>query len=450
METIKRLIPLFCVTVLLLGVYWWQGRKTESPAESVTTAPVTQTTEPASQAPTTEPVTLPTDVPISVPTEPAGEWLTGNIYSELKAYFYQKSSESGEVPVNYFNRILWADFETPEDVELWSLFFDQDVDENQDLTKAERAFLEGREKEYVVRISSQKMDAVLQQCVGLTLEQTNKNGLEQLRYFEETDCYYIPLEIVQKDRPCDVNFRRGWVLEDGKYLLEYEILDANDWFKHITLEKTEEGIRVLSNVTLPRQAENPFLIKQEIKGSYYSRDSQLFIYTPWHRYGDWGPEGWKRVMYRCVMRHKLQEGALYEYCESTDSIRLITEGPVKEQVQTREDYFYILRDAPDRIIRQNRETGEESVIFTSTQGDIECLRYYGFEEDGELIFTTGKSCIYALHLPEQEAVLIYEDPGDIDAIVTYNRENCVVEFRDMRWMFWDYYIKTGELKGPFE
>ena len=136
METIKRLIPLFCVTVLLLGVYWWQGRKTESPAESVTTAPVTQTTEPASQAPTTEPVTLPTDVPISVPTEPAGEWLTGNIYSELKAYFYQKSSESGEVPVNYFNRILWADFETPEDVGNFrkvrdDLFVDDTVHPNQ-------------------------------------------------------------------------------------------------------------------------------------------------------------------------------------------------------------------------------------------------------------------------------------------------------------------------------
>ena len=51
METLKRLIPLLCAAAILLGVYWWQGARQETPGETTgntgleaSTAPVT--TEP--------------------------------------------------------------------------------------------------------------------------------------------------------------------------------------------------------------------------------------------------------------------------------------------------------------------------------------------------------------------------------------------------------------------
>ena len=73
METLKRLIPLLLVTVMLLGLYWWQSRKPE-PVDP-TTEPVLQTTtastttQPAT-APTTQPATPPITQPPTAPTEP--------------------------------------------------------------------------------------------------------------------------------------------------------------------------------------------------------------------------------------------------------------------------------------------------------------------------------------------------------------------------------------------
>ena len=87
METLKRLIPLLCAAAILLGVYWWQGARQETPGETTgntgleaSTAPVTTeppTTEPTTQpatAPTTEPTTRPTTEPTTAPTtEPTTE-----------------------------------------------------------------------------------------------------------------------------------------------------------------------------------------------------------------------------------------------------------------------------------------------------------------------------------------------------------------------------------------
>lgn len=70
METLKRLIPLLCATVILLGAYWWYARQKETPGQIPETSgqPAAETTT----APTTQPTTAPTTAPTTQsPTEPA-------------------------------------------------------------------------------------------------------------------------------------------------------------------------------------------------------------------------------------------------------------------------------------------------------------------------------------------------------------------------------------------
>ena len=62
METLKRLIPLICATVVLLGVYWWQGQREKTPPE------VPGTSESGTSKPTGQPITVPTTKPTTAPT----------------------------------------------------------------------------------------------------------------------------------------------------------------------------------------------------------------------------------------------------------------------------------------------------------------------------------------------------------------------------------------------
>ena len=84
METLKRLIPLLCATVLLLGVYWWYARQKEVPGEipgtsdpavmEPSTEPTAEPTTRPTTAPTTAPTTEPTTEP-TVPVLPVEQWL---------------------------------------------------------------------------------------------------------------------------------------------------------------------------------------------------------------------------------------------------------------------------------------------------------------------------------------------------------------------------------------
>lgn len=103
METLKRLIPLLCATVLLLGVYWWYARQEDVPVQIPETSgqPVTESTEKPATQPTTQPVTRPTQAPTTQPpTEPeppalaVDQWLIEQEFPSYEELFREDVSYS--------------------------------------------------------------------------------------------------------------------------------------------------------------------------------------------------------------------------------------------------------------------------------------------------------------------------------------------------------------------
>ena len=192
------------------------------------------------------------------------------------------------------------------------------------------------------------------------------------------------------------------------------------------------------------------LPRYNISGTYWIDDVTLFTHEesllPFLSTLPDGGGAWAK----CLRENELTLGALYVLNEQTGELTLIEERTVREYLQTREDYFYILQEKPNTIMRKDKASGTVTAFYSSDRGNITDISYYGYEDDGNLTFIVDKSYICTIKMPEKERILLYEDADNIDAIVRHSRERGMIEFRDVNWNFWDYYYETGELLGPFE
>ena len=75
--------------------------------------------------------------------------------------------------------------------------------------------------------------------------------------------------------------------------------------------------------------------------------------------------------------------------------------------------------------------------------------FYGYENDGELVFVLDNTYVMFYWLPRMEITQVYEGNHDID-VCLYNRQFKCLHIRDMKWQFWKYYLEDGKLEGPFE
>ena len=192
----------------------------------------------------------------------------------------------------------------------------------------------------------------------------------------------------------------------------------------------------------------PTLPKQNISGTYLTSNLTSFVYTEaFLSVLETSPDR-GGALGKYLADKDLTVGALYEFWEDTEELKLITADPVKNFVQTREHYFIVFEAAPTEIIQKERKSGTETLLYSSQQGDITDLGYYGYEDDGELLFVLDHTYIYLTGMPENEVELIYEGNNNIDVVLYFRQKNSI-EFRDMNWKFWDYSIDTKELKGPF-
>lgn len=194
--------------------------------------------------------------------------------------------------------------------------------------------------------------------------------------------------------------------------------------------------------------EAPTLPRVNISGTYLDSAITTFINTE-----DWLPfletlSNRGGALGDHLRNNETTPGALYVFWEETGELELITTEPIKLYVQTR-DYFYIVyASAPTVIVQKDRASGEESTFYTSDQGEITRIGYYGYDDDGKLLFVLDQTFIYLCTMPEKEIDLIYRGDKNIDAVIYFPENNCI-EFRDLNWKFWDYFMDTGELKGPF-
>lgn len=249
----KKFLSMICCVacVFLLSACEQVSQPAETTESIVTTTQATI----ATSIPITNPTTIPTEPTVTESLFPEpGTPLSEEEKSTFTEMFTQEGSTLYGARVNYYNRLLSCIFEAPEQVDYTVLFFDQDADEAWELTDAEIAFLTESKCDLktgrVVRVSSQKMDEVLQKHLGLTLEKTDKIGMENMVYFPETDCYYY---VKYSFGELDVYFQKGTWLEDGNV----EIIHNRNGNCIITLKRTDSGYIVLSNLRVEEKPVPP-------------------------------------------------------------------------------------------------------------------------------------------------------------------------------------------------
>jgi len=241
--TAAKIAALLTVSLLLTACAPAEPTETTTePTTQATTAPTTA----ATTQPTTAPTTAPTTEATTAPTEPTQPPYESTFTQEDIDTFTKLFSQEGEA-INYYNRLMSALFATPEDVDVRSMFYDQDIDEDYPLTEKEKTFL-GEQSVIeldldVIRISADKIDAALKQHLGLGLEDIKGYGMGRLVYYEDTDCYY---HCKGDSGLMMFKILGGNHLEDGIVEVYYDFYGLEN--RLMTLRETENGYQVISNV----------------------------------------------------------------------------------------------------------------------------------------------------------------------------------------------------------
>lgn len=148
--------------------------------------------------------------------------------------------------------LLCSEYDTPEAIDLSELFYNGVYDRGEGwtidgLSEEEMALLAEFDSSApyldVVKVTAAEMEAVLQEKLGLGLEETQKNGLENFYYLAEYDSYYL----VHGDANLDwCTVTSGTWESDDRLVLEYtKEYEGGQWTA--TLQKTDDGYLFLSN-----------------------------------------------------------------------------------------------------------------------------------------------------------------------------------------------------------
>lgn len=193
---IYTLIAVILVAVVAVGCTF-TGAREGKPSANGPTQETTGSTEPTG---TTAPVE--TDYLQDI----AGTPLTEEELAYFTALFAHNNAEKEE-DINWYNIILscgWdypedlKGFAVPEDVNLKRLFNNGflDVSRVSNWTPEELVFVQGFYPGYpenwgdINRLPAEKMEKVLQDYLGISLEQSNKVWLDKMDYFADTNCYF--------------------------------------------------------------------------------------------------------------------------------------------------------------------------------------------------------------------------------------------------------------------
>lgn len=148
---------------------------------------------------------------------------------------------------NMNNMLLTSAYEKPEEIDLFSLFYNGIGGGTVDITKDEIALLTTLDSQApyldIVKVTAVEMDTFLQEKLGVALENTQKKGLENFYYLEQYDSFYLVAGDTNFDW-CRVTSGNWW--PESIVSLEYEKeSDNSKWI--VTLQKTERGFQFVSN-----------------------------------------------------------------------------------------------------------------------------------------------------------------------------------------------------------
>ncbi len=107
-------------------------------------------------------------------------------------FFNQSYSNETDIYVPWLvNACLYSLYDSPEDVDLYELFYDgleiEVTEEDKKFLEEEGALMDLD----IMKLPKEEMDRILNKYFNLTLEETNGVGLEKFCYNGETDIYYL-------------------------------------------------------------------------------------------------------------------------------------------------------------------------------------------------------------------------------------------------------------------
>ena len=343
-QTMRRMLALLCVMAVFLGLTACRTpdsmqenqpalQKQPDTQPTETEAPETKPTDPAptdpkpTQPEQTEPIVTNPAPTEPEPTEPKPTTPPEEIEKMQQLFGFGSGIE-------FYNDALTSDYATPADVNLMWLFYDGFREESRVATDAEAAFLDANVGEYWIymdldRLPAKKMDAVLMELFGITLEQTNRVGLESYPYFEETDCYY---HCHSGTHYADITITRVENCDDGTVRMYYERPGFPTMNMVATLEPNGDGYRILSNLPEsiasddPEVAQMQLLFDPQYGDPFYNRALRSEYTTPADvDLYDLFYDGFE-YEYRKPTNEELTllEGKLHEYWKQVDLIRLPT------------------------------------------------------------------------------------------------------------------------------
>ena len=242
-KTLSLLLAIICLLLAACSV----GGEKESEVPSVppsTSAPSEESTAPSIA---TEPSSAPTEP--TLPSESTNE--EEELLTALQKLFNTQNLILNEE--DWYAQCLTSEFSAPEKVNLEMVFYSGirgKQDELNQLSEEERTYLASVWDEYrmhfdINRLPVEEMNRVLQKYFGLTLDETEKVGLEAMTYWGKTDCYY--------NAHSDSVFFRPQVLEaveqeDGTIAMYYtDDADGKEATAVAMLKPVEDGYQILSN-----------------------------------------------------------------------------------------------------------------------------------------------------------------------------------------------------------
>lgn len=200
----------------------------DSTAPSQTQTPNTNPIISSGPIITTRPATEPSTEPSTAPIEAAPNTALPAPQDTPLSQEQLKNYEEILSDNNFWNLATTTVFSHPKEINLRQLFYNGIARELDILTDEEYAYFSSK-IQYLDAIdvhvlSPDNMNRILMKVFGISLEETDKRGLDEFQYWEETDCYYW--FGTDANGNWDIQVQGGSMLADGTIQILYSSVGA--------------------------------------------------------------------------------------------------------------------------------------------------------------------------------------------------------------------------------
>ena len=155
---------------------------------------------------------------------------------------------------SWYNKALTSDYDTPSQLVLSQFFLNAFPEEDNKVSDSERAELKALYGNDLIdflditRLPVDRMNQVLQEYFGITLDEFDVAADRDLHYLESTDCYYI----IGGGASCVMDFKAHAIETNANGTITvYYTANWDDIEYMLTLVWNGEGYRILSNEIRP-------------------------------------------------------------------------------------------------------------------------------------------------------------------------------------------------------